>query len=127
MLPAEAKALAKVNLLPAANAANTAQATGEWVAVPAAEGDYVMVQNVGNLTGTLAGAIETAEDGSGTNNVALLFDDGANFSSVSADNNIQVKSVDARKNKGYMKYTGTVGTGPCPFSVSILYRPKTTT
>jgi hypothetical protein len=127
MLPADAKAIELTQILPSANCANTAQATSAFVAVPAAEGCLVFTQAVGAITGTLAGALETAEAANGLNNVAMVPDDGSNFASVSAANNVQKKVVDARKNKGYIKYIGTVGTGPVNASVTVEGRPKTST
>lgn len=127
MLPAEAKAITTTQILPAANCANTAEATSDWIAVPATEGCLVFTQAVGSITGTLAGALETAEASNGLNNVAMVPDDGNNFASVSAANNVQKKVVNARKNKGYVQYIGTVGTGPVVASVTVEGRPKTTT
>jgi len=127
MLPAEAQASVLVNLLPPKNATDTAGATSGWVAIPAAEGCLVVSQIVGAMTGTLAGTLETSPYANGANNVAMLPDDGANFADETTDNNTQKKVVNARKNLGYMKYIGTVTTGPVLLNILVQYRPKTTT
>jgi len=129
MLPAEAQAAAITQIKPPCNAANTADATGAWVAVAASEGCLVFTQETGAIgSATLIGTLETSPAANGANNVAMTFDDGdAAFATVSAANNIQKKVVNARKNLGYIKYIGTVGTGPIFVGVSMLHRPKTTT
>jgi len=129
MLPAEAKAIATTQILPAANAADTAGATSGWVAVPATEGCLVFTQSVGAIGGgaTLAGTLLTSSESNGANNVAMLPDDGNNFAAVSSANNVQKKVVNARKNLGYVDYIGTVVTGPIVLSVTVQGRPKTTT
>ncbi len=127
MLPQDAKAIVATQLLPSKNAANTAEASGAWVAMPATEGCIVVVQSVGAVTGNLAGSLLTSANSNGAGNEAMAFDDGNNFTLVSAANNVQAKSVDARKNQGYIKYVGTVGTGPVVVDVVAEGRPKTTT
>jgi len=127
MLPAEAQAIGLVNLLPPKNATDTAGATSAWVAIPAGEGCLVVSQIVGAMTGTLAGTLLTSPLANGANNVAMLPDDGNNFAAEVTANNTQKKVVNARKNLGYMKYIGTVTTGPVLVNILVQYRPKTTT
>jgi len=127
MLPGEAQAMKEVILKEARSAANTADATGVFTAIPVGEGTIVVIQQTGAITGTLAGTIETAEAANGLNNLALTPDDGSVFTSVSGANNVQKKVFNARQNRGYMKYIGTVGTGPVLLAVTALYRPKETT
>jgi len=127
MLPGEAKASVPTILQEPVSVANTADATGAFVAVPHTEGSLLITQVVGALTGTVAGTLETAEASNGLNNAALLPDDGSYFTSVSSANNVQNKIVNARKNKGYIQWIGTVGTGPAVVTVTVQGRPKTTT
>jgi hypothetical protein len=127
MLPADAKAIVPVQIQEPVEAANTADATGAWVAMPAAEGCIVFTQSIGAMTGTVDGTLETAEAANGLNNEALLPDDESYFAQVSAANNVQKKVVNARKNKGYVQWIGAIGTGPAVVSVTAEYRPKTST
>jgi len=127
MIPAEAKAIVKTQLKEPRSAANSADATGSFIAVAPIEGSMVITQQTGAITGTLAGTIETAEAANGLNNLALTPDDGSAFTSVSGANNTQKKVFNARQNRGYIKYIGTVGTGPVLLAVLIEGRPKTTT
>lgn len=124
MFPAEAKAATATALLNSANAANTAQATGGWVDIRGFVGDLVVIQNVGAITGNIAGALKASTAANGANNVALPFDDGNNFALVSAANNIQIKTVDVNSCSGWVQYVGTVGTGPAVVGVTLIARPK---
>ena len=130
MLPAEAKALVITQILPPVVAADTAGATTGWVAVPVTEGCLVFIQEVGALGGasTLAGALETATSNAGAGAVALLPDDGtAGFTAVAAADKVEAKSFNARKNLGYVRYTGTIAVSTVAVSVCVIGRPKTTT
>lgn len=111
------KASATVLLAPADHA-NTAAATGSWVDVRTYEGEIAFVQQTGVVTaGTLAGVIQHATDGSGTG-VATL----ASFASVgtATDLDVQKVSVVARETMGYVRYLGTIATGPAVVGVSML-------
>lgn len=128
MMPPEAKAAKVQQLLPSKNAANTATATGAWIDIRTMVGAPVVIQNVGAVTGSITGAIETAEDDNGTNNEALILDGASNnFTLANAANNIQVRSFDINKSKGYVRYVGTIVTGPVVVGASIITRPKETT
>jgi len=124
MMPPEAKSVTVQALLNSVSAANTTQATGGWVDVRGTAGDIVVIQNVGAVTGSITGALETADTAGGGNNVAMTFDDGNNFTAVSSPNNVQIKNVDANKHKGWIKYIGTVATGPALVGVTVVRRPK---
>lgn len=65
MFPAEAKAATATALLNSANAANTAQATGGWVDIRGFVGDLVVIQNVGAITGNIAGALKASTAANG--------------------------------------------------------------
>ena len=113
-------------LLNPVSAANTAAATSLWVAVPAWEGDVVVTQQTGAITGTLNAILETADDGSGTNNRTVTFVDAtAAFTAVSAANKIEKKVVDRKSLGTHVKYTGTVVTGPVLIALSMVGVPKT--
>jgi hypothetical protein len=125
MLNPSAKSPSPVQLLEAKNAANTAQASGGWVDCRKAEGDLLIVQSVGTITGNLQGSFETASAANGAGNVACL-PPGGNLALVSAANNIQSVYIPASMCLGWMKYIGTVGTGPVQVSVTAHFHPKYT-
>ncbi len=125
MINPTAKAATQVQLLESKNAANTAQATGGWVDCRNAEGDIMIIQSTGAITGTLAGAFETADAANGANNVAVI-PNGGNLASVSAANNIQKTWISGSQNLGWLKYIGTVGTGPVVVGVTASFHPKYT-
>jgi hypothetical protein len=111
-------------MLEAKNCANTAQASGGWIDVRSYEGQILVTQCVGALTGTVVGSFEDSDAANGANNLAFLPDEGNNFASVSSANNIQKKTIDARKPRGWLKYIGTIGTGPAVVSVTLAAHPK---
>ena len=113
-----------LSLLHSANAANTAQGTGRWIATGNLVGTMIVIQEVGAVTGNIAGALKTSGAANGANNVALPFDDGNNFALVSAANNTQYKTVDARASLGWVQYVGTIGTGPAVVGVDLIARAR---
>lgn len=121
MLNNEGQASAIVPMINAVSAANTAAATSAWIDVRQYEGDLVFTQNIGAVTGSIAGKIQDATDGSGTG-VADV--DGAAFTTVSSANNTQKITVPAGAVRGWVRYLGTVTTGPALTSVLLLSRPK---
>lgn len=127
MMPCEAKGAKVQQMLEAKNAANTATATGNWIDVRGMVGTLLVVQSVGAITGNIVGSLNTADASNGNGEAALTFDDGNNFAAVAAANNIQAKTVDANKTKGWIKYVGTIGTGPAVVDVIVASRPKETT
>ena len=83
-----------------------------------------MVQHVGTITaGTVAGKFQTATDDQGTG-VADL----ATFTTVTTSTdapNIQRAVVAASAIKGYVRYIGTIVTGPAQVSAVVLGALKT--
>lgn len=111
------KSTATVLLAPI-DCANTAAATGSWVDVRTYEGEIAFIQQTGVVTaGTIAGVIQHADDGSGTNAETLV-----SFTSVgtSTDNDVQKQSVPARNCRGYVRCLGTIATGPALVGYSML-------
>jgi len=123
MLHNEGQAAASVILINPANAANTAAATSAWVDVRQYEGDLVFLQHIGALTGSIAGKIQDATDGSGTGVADVT---GGGFTSVAAagPNDLQKITIPAGAVRGWIRYLGTVTTGPALTAVSMLARPK---
>jgi hypothetical protein len=107
-----ANAVAPVSILINQSAANTAAATSAaWVDVTGYEGYLVFTQVVGTITGTLDGIIQHATDSSGTGAATA-----ASFSTqVTTSNdapNVQKCFVECNAIGPYVRYVGTVGTGP---------------
>ena len=98
-----------VQLLAAVSAANTAAATGGWVDIRAYDTPLAIVQNGGLGTGTLDGKIQDATDISGTGVADVS---GATFTQKTTTVNQQVLALQPRSTRGFIRYLGTVGTGP---------------
>jgi hypothetical protein len=100
MLGNEGQAAAQVQMLAAVSAANTA-------------------------AGTITPTIEDATDGSGTGAATVTPNEGA-FTQVTTSNDpLQEKrTINASAVRGWIRYVGTIVTGPALVGVSLLARPK---
>lgn len=121
MLNCEGQAAEPQILLNPASAANTAAATGAWLDVRKYEGDLVITQQIGAVTGSIDGKIQDATDGSGTGSADVT---GAVFAQVTSANNVQRITIPAGAVRGWIRYVGTIVTGPALTAVSLLSRPK---
>ena len=122
MLGNEGSAGAVVNLLSSVSAANTAAATSAaWLDVRDYEGDLVILQNTGAITGTLDGKIQDATDSGGTGAADVT---GATATQVTTASQVRKIVVPAGSVRGWIKYVGTVGTGPVLISATLISRPK---
>lgn len=111
-----------VSLLASVDAANTAAATGAWVDVRDYEGPALVVQNAGLGTGTLTGKLQHADDGSGTNAEDLT---GAAFVEKTTAANQQKLAFIPNRTRGFVRYVGTVGTGPQQVAATLVAVKKT--
>ena len=105
--------------------ANTAAATSGWIDVRTYEGDIAFIQATGVVTaGTLVGKIQDATDNSGTGAADLT---GIAFTSVgtATDNDAQKVFIRASSTRGFIRYVGTIVTGPALVGVSMLARTDT--
>src|SRR5574340_789282 len=118
MLLSQASASTMTSLLDAVSAANTAAATsgsGKWLDVRAYDGEILVTQQTGAVTGSVAGKLQSATDANGTGAADIT---GYTFTSVSAANKTYTVDVDPRKVAGgLLGYVGTVTTGPVLISV----------
>lgn len=125
MLGNSGKAASVVSLLDPANAANTAAATGTGVVFAQYEGDLMITQTVGVVTGgSIAGKLQECDDSGGTGAADIS---GATFTSISTANDPAVQKIVVDSNslsKPYIRYVGTVTTGPAYVSVVMHARPK---
>lgn len=124
MLNNEGQAATATALLPPIDAANTAAATGGWVAVSDYEGDLVITQSVGVVTaGSITGKVQQATDSGGTGAADVS---GAAFTAVTTANDplLQKLTIPANSIGPYIRYVGTIVTGPAAVSASLLARSK---
>jgi len=115
MLQSQGSAYTAVGHVPPASQASTFNGAA-WLDVRAFEGELTVEQYIGAVTGSIVGTIQDATDNSGTG-AALLT--GGTFASVSSANNIQKLVFDARAARGFIRYTGTIVTGPALVAVSV--------
>lgn len=101
-------------LLAAASCANTAAATGTGVDLLDYEGPVVIVQNHGASTGTLDGKIQDSADNSSFADVA-----GATFTQSTTTADVKSLVLQSKQVRRYIKYVGTVGTGPQLVGVTV--------
>jgi hypothetical protein len=119
MLFSQASAATMTSLIDAASCANTAAATsgsGKWLDVRVYDGEILVVQQIGAVTGSIAGKLQSASDANGTSAADIT---GATFTTVSSSNNTQTAVVDPKKVVGgFLGYVGTIVTGPSLVSIS---------
>ena len=104
-----------VVLLAAASCANTAAATGTGVDLKDYEGAILITQNHGTSTGTLDGKIQDSADNSSFTDVS-----GLTFAQSTTTADVQGLVVQSKQVRRYIKYVGTVGTGPQVVGVSMV-------
>jgi hypothetical protein len=128
MLANQGQACELVSLLTAASAADTAAATGTGVDISKYEGDLMVSQIVGVITGTLNGKLQQCDDAGGTGAADIT---GATFTEVTTSNdnpNVQKITVPAGSlTKPFLRYVGTIATGPSIVGVVLHSHPKYTT
>jgi len=127
MLANQGQAAEPVQMLAPLSAAATANATSAWIDVRKYEGDLVIISNIGIITGTITPTIEDATDGSGTGAAAVTPNEGA-FTQVTTSNDpLQEKrTIGAGSVRGWIRYVGTIVTGPALVGVTLLSHPKYT-
>jgi hypothetical protein len=114
LLDDAAKAANLAELLTAASAANTAAATsgaGQWIDTRPFEGDILVIQALGALTGSIVGKLQAASDANGTGAADIS---GAAFTSATA-HGIQAIAVDKNSMPSglpFLGFVGTITTGP---------------
>lgn len=117
MLGSQASASSNTSLIDAVSAANTAAATsgtGKWLDVRPYDGEILVTLNVGALTGTIAGKLQSATDANGTGAADIS---GYAFP-TSAQNSVTKVVVDPKKVPGgFLGFVGTIVTGPALVSV----------
>lgn len=128
MLGNEGQAAEVVQMLVPGAKAATVNATSAWIDVRKYEGDLVILSQVGTVTGgTITPTIEDATDGSGTGAATITPNEGA-FTAVTTANDplTEKRTINASAVRGWIRYVGTIATGPADASVVLLSRPKYT-
>jgi hypothetical protein len=104
-----------VSLLAAVSAANTAAATGTGVDLLDYEGPVVITQNHGVSTGTLAGKIQDSADNSAFADIVPA----VSFAGETTTVGVQQVVVQSKQVRRFIRYLGTVGTGPQVVAVTM--------
>ncbi len=110
-----------VSVIPSASAADTAAATSAWIDCRTYIGNILFDIHSGAITGSYVGKIQGAVDGSGTSAADIT---GATHTAVSTANQVKTISVPATV-APYLRYVGTVTTGPVVISVTLRGRKQT--
>jgi len=125
MLFSQASAATATSLIDAVSAAATANATsgaGKWLDVRIYDGEFLVTQQIGAVTGSITGKLQSATDANGTGAADIT---GAAFTIVSAANNTQTFALDPKKvTGGFLGYVGTIVTGPALVSVTAAAKKK---
>jgi len=120
------EATALLGGLAPANAADTAGATGAWIDVRQVIGDIRVIADVGVVTaGDITPGFEDADDIAGAGSAAVTPRDGA-FTLVSTSNDPmrQVRHIKSDAIRGFIRFIGTVTTGPSQVAATIEGRLK---
>jgi hypothetical protein len=117
MLMNQASAVTSTSLLDAVSAANTAAATsgnGKWLDVRAYDGEIMVTLNLGAVTGTHSGKLQSATDANGTGAADIP---GATFGTTGANSTTKITVDPKQVVGGFLGYVGTIVTGPSLVSV----------
>jgi hypothetical protein len=117
MLLNQASAATATSLLNAISAAATANATsgsGKWLDVRAYDGEILVTQQLGAVTGTIAGKLQSATDANGTSAADIT---GYTFGTNTANSTSTIAVDPKRVVGGFLGYVGTIVTGPSLVSV----------
>jgi hypothetical protein len=117
MLNSQASAATSTSLLDALSAAATANATsgsGKWLDVRPYDGEIMVTLNLGAVTGTIAGKLQSATDANGTGAADIS---GATFGTTGANSTTKIVIDPKAVPGGFLGFVGTIGTGPSLVSV----------
>lgn len=117
MLLSQGSAATSTSLLDAVSAANTAAATsgsGKWLDVRPYDGEIMVTLNLGSVTGTIAGKLQSASDANGTGAADIS---GATFGTTGANSTTKIVIDPKAVPGGFLGFVGTIVTGPSLVSV----------
>lgn len=124
MLMSQGSASSPAALLRPVSAANTAAATSGsamWLDVRPYEGEIAVVLELGAVTGTIAGKLQSATDANGTGAADIT---GATFGTTAANSSTKITIDPKAVPGGFLGFVGTIVTGPSLVSVSTLGKKK---
>lgn len=117
MLNSQASAATSTSLLRSVSAANTAAATsgsGMWLDVRPYDGEIMVTLDLGAVTGTIAGKLQSATDANGTGAADIT---GATFGTTLTNTTTKIVVDPRAVTGGFLGFVGTIGTGPSLVSV----------
>jgi hypothetical protein len=117
MLNSQASAATSTSLLRSVSAANTAAATSGsamWLDVRPYDGEIMVTMDLGALTGTIAGKLQSATDANGTGAADIT---GASFGTTLTNTTTKVIVDPKAVAGGFLGFVGTIVTGPALISV----------
>jgi hypothetical protein len=117
MISNDAEADSTIIFLNPVSAADTAAATSAWIDTHAYKGNIVFIQSTGALTGSLASIVQGSDAANGADPRTL-----GTFTAVSAANKCHKLRITATAAR-YMRYVGTVTTGPIVIGVCAIAHP----
>lgn len=117
MLLSQASAATSTSLLRSVSAANTAAATSGsamWLDVRPYDGEIMVTLDLGAVTGTIAGKLQSATDANGTGAADIT---GATFGTTTANTTTKIVIDPKAVPGGFLGFVGTIVTGPSLLSV----------
>lgn len=117
MLLSQASAATSTSLLRSVSAANTAAATsgsGLWLDVRVYDGEIMVTLDLGAVTGTIAGKLQSATDANGTGGADIT---GATFGTTLTNTTTKIVVDPKTVVGGFLGFVGTIVTGPSLLSV----------
>lgn len=122
MISSDSQAATVVSVLPAVSATDNASATSGWIDVRKYKGKLKFIVNSGAVTGSTVGKLQGADDIGGTNGADIT---GATHTAISTSSQVRTIVIPATA-RPFIKYVGTVTTGPILISVTLEAHPGLT-
>ena len=124
MLNSQGSAATVTSILDSVSAANTAAATSgasKWLDVRPYDGEILVTQIVGAVTGSITGKLQSASDANGTGAADIT---GATFPVNTANQSSKVVVDPKTVVGGFLGYVGTIVTGPVLIAVTAAGKKK---
>lgn len=118
MLSSQGSATTAKALLRPVSATNTSAATsgsGMWLDVRRYDGEIMVVLELGAVTGTISGKLQSATDANGTGADDIT---GATFGTTTANSTTKIVIDPKKVVGGFLGFVGTIVTGPSLVSVT---------
>lgn len=119
--PSAATVTSILDTISAAATANATSGAAKWLDVRVYDGELLVTQVLGAVTGTIAGKLQSASDSSGTGAADIA---GATFPVNTANQSSKVVVDPKTVVGGFLGYVGTIVTGPSLVSVTVAGKKK---